>query len=145
MKNPTFRIAVALSIFVLIACGCGKKGPPELTLEQVPDAIRTAFTGARQALGTNAEGIAKLISQNQFAAASLQLQALAANTDLTDEQRNVLASATIAVNGKLQELAAAVQPPPEIAGPVPSATRAPVAKEEAAAAAAVLEYHIRTK
>lgn len=125
--------------------GCGRKGPPELTLEQVPEALKAAFATARPAMKTNADSVAKLVSDRQYAAASLQLQALSANTDLTDDQRNVVAGATIAVNSALQEMAASLQPaegaPAE--GAAPAAP--PANKEEAAAASAVLEHYQRTK
>ena len=137
--------SVLLMAAVLI--GCGKKGPAELTLEQVPEAIRTAFATAKNSLiKTTAESIAKLVGDRQYAAAALQLQALSANTDLTDEQRSVVAGATVAVNGALQELAAAAEPAAteEVpSGPKPAVPEA--SKEEAAAAAAVLEHYSRTK
>lgn len=126
--------------------GCGPKGPPELTLEQVPEALKNAFATARPAMKTNADSVAKLVSEKQYAAASLQLGALGANTQLTDDQRNIVAGATIAVNAALQEMAASLEP---AAGEAPAEGAKPAAppasKEDAAAAAAVLEHHIRTK
>ncbi|MGZ8937698.1 MAG: hypothetical protein ACXW32_00650, partial [Limisphaerales bacterium] len=93
-----WRVLSALLIAAVLM-GCGKKGPPELTLDQVPEAIRTAFATAKNSLvKKSAEGVAKLVAEKQYAAASLQLQALSANTDLTEEQRNVIAGATVAVN-----------------------------------------------
>lgn len=144
------KILSTLLVMAVIASaliGCGKKGPPELTMDQVPEALKAAFTTAKNSLlKKNAETIAELVASKQYAAASLQLQAIASNTDLTDEQRNVVAGATIVVNGALQELAASAQPAadeasaPSAAPPVPAAS-----KEEAAAAAAVLEHYSRTK
>ena len=139
------RIVVGICALFVLACGCGKTGPVELSLEQVPEAIKGVFASARQALRTNAEGIAKLVIDKQYAAASLQLQAIAANSELSDEQRKVVAGATIAVNSKLQELAAAAETAAPNSEGVPASAPTPVAKEEAAAAAAVLEHHIRTK
>lgn len=139
-----WRVLSALMIAAVLV-GCAKKGASELTLEQVPEAIRKAFATAKNSLiKTSAEGVAKLVEGKQYAAASLQLQALGANTDLTDEQRNVVAGATVAVNVALQELAASAQPaeaPAEGGAPAPAAPP----KEEAAAAAAVLEHYQRTK
>jgi len=140
------RIIPILMLLAVAWAGCGRKGPPELTLEQIPEAIKAAFASARTALRTSADGVAKLVADQKYPAASLQLQALAANSDLTDEQRKVVAGATITVNSALQEQVAAMEAPvdpgtAESARPVPTAA----AKEEAAAAAAVLEHHIRTK
>ena len=133
----TLLIAAAL-------IGCGKKGPIELTLDQVPEALRTAFATAKNSLiKKSAEGAAQLVADKQYTAASLQLQALAGNTDLSDEQRSVVAGATVAVNVALQELAASV-PPPE-AAPEPGKPAPPPPTEEAAAAAAVLEHYKRSK
>lgn len=140
-----WRVFSALLIAVVLM-GCGKKGPPELTLDQVPEAIRTAFATAKNSLvKTSAEGVARLVAEKHYAAASLQLQALSANTDLTEEQRSVIAGATVAVNAALQELAATLEPaetaPADGSTPPPP----PAEKEEAAAAAAVLQNYQRTK
>ena len=140
-----WRIVVGICALIALVCGCGKKGPPELSLDQVPEAIKGVFASSRQALRTNADGIARLVAEKQYVAASLQLQALAGNSDLSDQQRSVIAGATIAVNSKLQELAATAETRAAGAGPVPTSAPTPAAKEEAAAAAAVLEHHIRTK
>src|SRR5688572_25033952 len=116
------RMLLSLMLVAGVIAGCSKKGPPSLSLEQVPEAIRSAFASARQALRTNAEGIAKLVADKQYVPASLQLQALGATSDLSEEQRRVVAGATIAVNSKLQEMAGAVEIRTEIAAP---ATPAP--------------------
>ena len=126
--------------------GCAGKGPTELTLEQVPEALRQAFATAKSGLlKKSAESIAILVAEKQLAAASLQLQALAANTDLTDEQRSVVAGATVAVNAALQELAGSAVPAEASAPEAASSTSAHPPKEEAAAAAAVLDHYKRTK
>jgi predicted small lipoprotein YifL len=133
-------------LMVAALVGCGRKGPPELTLEQVPPALRNAFANAKIALmRKNAESIAALVTDKQYAAAALQLQALSANTDLTDEQRNVVGAATITVNRTLQELAASIQPTAEAVPTQAQPAAAPPNKEEAAAAAAVLQHYIQTK
>jgi predicted small lipoprotein YifL len=145
-KIGTFMLRVLSALLIAATMiGCGKKGPEELTLEQVPEAIRKAFVTAKNSLvKTSAEGTAKLVEEKQYAAASLQLQALSANTDLTEEQRNVVAGATVAVNAALQELAASLQPA-EVAESEGAPKAAAPPKEEAAAAAAVLEHYQRTK
>jgi hypothetical protein len=127
--------------------GCSAKGPTELTLEQVPEALRQAFAPAKSSLlKRSAESVAKLVAEKQLALASLQLQALSANTDLNDEQRSVIAGATVAVNAALQELAASVAPETSAPAPGPSAAPPPAPPtEEAAAAAAVLKEYQRTK
>lgn len=137
------------ALFLAVAMiACGTKGPPVLTLDQVPDALKTAFATAKTSLlKTNAESIAKLVAEKQYALASLQLQALTANTDLTDEQRNTVAGATVAVNAALQELAASATAAPleETASPQAKPDAPQPSNEDAAAAAAALQYHIRTK
>ncbi|HEX7858868.1 MAG TPA: hypothetical protein VF773_00935 [Verrucomicrobiae bacterium] len=134
----------SLVVLAAMLVGCAKKGPTELTLEQVPEALRKAFASANNLLKTSADSVAKLVTEKQYAAASLQLQALAGNTDLTDEQRGVVSGATVAVNTALQEMAAAVQV--EAATSAPGSPAPPqAAKEDAAAAAAVLEHYKRTK
>ena len=135
----TLLIAAAL-------IGCAGKGPTELTLEQVPEALRKAFATANSSLlKKSAESVATLVADKHLAAASLQLQALAANTDLTDEQRSVVAGATVAVNAALQELAASAAPAEAAAPEAATATSPQPPKEEAAEAAAVLDHYKRTK
>ena len=140
------RIFCPLVVAALLL-GCGKSGPAQLTLEQVPEALKTAFADAKPAfLKTSATSIAKLVEDKHYAAASVQLHALAANTDLSDEQRDVVGGATVTVNAALQELAAVAVPE---AGPsstaTPTAPTVTPSQNEAAAAAAALEHHIRTK
>ena len=140
------RIFYPLLIATLLM-GCGKTGPAQLALEEVPGALKTAFANARPAfLKTSATSIAKLVEDKHYAAASVQLHALAGNTDLTDEQRDVVGGATVAVNAALQELAAAAVPEPGAPpATAPKAQTAAPSQDEAAAAAAALEHHIRTK
>ena len=137
---------VSLLILGTILGGCAQKGPSQLTLEQVPAALRQAFASSKtKLLQTSAESAARLVAEKLYAAASLQLQALAGNTDLTDEQRSVVAGATIAVNAALQEIAAGVRAP-ETAPNAPDTVAPPEAsKDDAAAAKAVLEHYKRTK
>jgi hypothetical protein len=143
MLKVVRTLLVAAALVSLI--GCGRKGPTELTLEQVPEALRKAFASAKSSLlKTSAESVAKLVTDKQLAAASLQLQALSGNTDLSEEQRNVVAGATVAVNAALQELAAAT-PAAEAPAPAPGQPAPPPPTEEAAAAAAVLEQYKRSK
>ena len=136
------------SALLLIAAlfGCASKELPELTLQQVPEALRKAFaTSKKTFLKKNAESIAILISDKQYPAASLQLQALTGNPDLTDEQAKVVAAATVTINRTLQELADSVPPTAEPA-PAQAQAATPIPnKEESAAAAAVLQHYIQTK
>lgn len=133
--------------FAAILIGCARKGAPQLTLEEVPEALNKAFANARSAVKKSAESTATLVAEKQYAAASLQLMALAGNHDLTGEQRAVVAGATVSVNTALQEIVAAAEaaPAPEQPGAPPKTAAPPIDKEEAAAAAAVLQNYIRTK
>lgn len=132
------------AVVLLVLAGCSRNGPAELSLSEIPAAMRTAFATARTALRTNAEGVTTLVTGKQYAAASLQLQALAANADISDSQRSVVAGATVAINAALQEQAAALEAQAGNAeGAKPEQSQP--SKEDAAAATAVLEHHIRTK
>lgn len=140
----------ALSTLLIAATlmGCARKGALQLTLDEVPEALRKSFAMARSGVKTTAESTAKLVNDKQYVAASLQLQALGRNSDLTDEQRSTVAGATVAVNTALQEMVAAAETAtaPDQPGSAPAATAtSTVDKDEAAAAAAVLHNYISTK
>jgi hypothetical protein len=143
------RIASVLGLCLALFTGCSKKGPPELTLDQIPAALTAAFASGSSLLKQNAEGIVKLLEQKQYAAASVQLQALSSNTTLTDEQRIIVGGATIALNAFLQQQVAAFQeePAPDAAAAQSAKPSAPpaISREEAAAAAAAAEHYVRTK
>lgn len=140
-----FRIVSALLIAAVLA-GCGRKDLPELTLEQIPPALQQAFANAKNSLiRKNADSIAMLVTEKQLVAASLQLQALSANTDLTHEQRNIVGAAMITVNRALQELAESVAANPENLPTETQSSAPPAKQEEAAAAAALMQHYIQTK
>lgn len=140
-----WRVLSALWIAAALV-GCAKKGATQLTLEQVPEALKKAFATALPPVRKTAESTGTLVAEKQYLAASLQLQVLAEKIDLTDEQRNVVGGATVAVNLALQELADAIEAPAEQGANSSATPSAPkVNQEEAAAAAAALQHHIRTK
>jgi len=143
------RILAALALAVLLTllpAGCGgKSGPPVISLEELPAAITKSFASAGVLVKQNSGGIAELIQQKQYAAASIQLQAFMANPDLTADQRGVMSSAMAAVSQALQEQAASLQPPEEGADAPAKSPAVPVAQEEAAAAAAALDHYRATK
>jgi hypothetical protein len=142
-----YRLLFALMMAVgLVFPGCSKSGPPPLTLEEIPAAITAAFKTGKLQPKKNAEAIAKLISEKQYAIASIQLQALLSNPDLTPEQREVLSSSFRTVSETLQAQVASVDPgaaPAEGGSPKPPPQ--PVTREEAAAAAAAIEHYRATK
>jgi hypothetical protein len=141
------RHIIFWTLTVLLA-GCAKQGPPPLTLEESPDAIVQAFKAARMQPKKNAEGIALLIKEKQYMAANIQLQALISNPELSEEQRSVLASASIAVNEMLQTIAATAAPelaPAEEPGAAPRPAAPQVSEDEAKAAAAAIQHYRMTK
>lgn len=133
---------IALLIFAsALLCGCGSKPPPPLAIEEVPAALRKEFASAKTFVKKSAETIAQQVTKEEYAPASVQLQALTANTDITESQRDIASRALVAVNLKLQELAESIQPTAE--GAPPSAP--PASPEKAAEAAAAQQHYILTK
>lgn len=137
-----FLLLLSLGLALATACS---KSPPALTLEDLPAAITKSFQSARLQVKKNAEAIAKLIQDRQYALASIQLQALSAHPDLTKEQRDVLAAGMVAVNQTLQAQAETIAPAPSGDTESPKPPPQPVSTEEAATAAAALEHYKATK
>lgn len=93
-------------VCLLSACS---KGPDESapipTPEEVKPIIEQTFSGAPPEVKTQVDNVVGYIQSNDPAGAYLHLQQLNARPDLTREQRQVAAEATISVNAKLQEQA----------------------------------------
>ena len=137
-------LALMLGFFV---AGCGQKEalPDALALVDVPAALRKAFANAEQNLQRRAEQIAMAIEENKLPAASIQLSTLAAAPNLKPEQLVVVNQATVAVNQQLQEWTQGPQTQSEVAGSAATPANAPTNPQQAAEAAAVLQYYQSTK
>ena len=135
---------VGVTVLCLFFLGCGRSGPKPLTVEEIPAAISNVFKPARMLIRQNAESIAKQVQEKQYAPATIQLQTLLPQ-ELSEPQRDVASASLQTLNQILQEQAATLQTsPPD--GPQPSGTpKQQVTKEEAQAAAAVMQEYIRTK
>jgi hypothetical protein len=139
------RVIAACCGLLMLAIACGRSGPKPLTLEEIPAALSNAFASSSLLVKQNAQSIGKLVTQKQYAAATIQLQTLLP-LQITGEQRNVASAALATLNEILQQQVASASSAPPEAGvsksstPIPSAT-----KEEAAAAAEVMNHYIRTK
>lgn len=128
---------------VMFLVACGQKGPPPLTLDQVPEALRKSFASARLQPKKNAEAVAALVADKQYAVASIQLQALLEAADISREQRDTVSAALVTVNETLAQIAGATEPTKageEALAPAPAAT--PQQVEEAKA---VRQHYIMTK
>jgi hypothetical protein len=136
-----------LLLAVLIFGACSRNGPPSLTMEEVPAALIKAFQTARMQVKKNGESVAQLIRNKQYVAASIQLQALLSNPDLSKEQRDVASSALLTVNETLQSQAAVTQPTTaaEDGNATPKPPAQAVSPDDAKAAAAALEHYRATK
>ena len=136
---------IFLGIAISLLSACGKKGPEPLTLEQIPPAMAKAFTNAPMLVRATSDSVINQVRSNEYAGATIQLQALLSNSGLNDNQRDVSSAALQTLNQKLQEQVSAMQE-----SAAPSATSAaqpaqPVQPEEAIKAAAALEHYKATK
>jgi hypothetical protein len=94
----------ALALSLLSGCGHSAKPttPPPLSIEQVPQALETAFKDAPASQAANQIAVSV---QNNDPAALSELQELSARADLNESQRIAAARAMAAYMQKLREAA----------------------------------------
>ena len=83
----------------LLCAGCGSKPVQPLALEEIPAALRKEFANAKTFVKKSAETIAQQVTKEEYAAASVQLQALSANTDCILAESPSMSSSSAAVSG----------------------------------------------
>lgn len=98
-------IALVLLLGLVAGFGCNRTTPPPtpLTAEELPGALEQAFSKAKPQAKELATLVVTSVKGRNFPKAFSTIQALAALPDLTKEQVNVAARATITVSGLLQE------------------------------------------
>ena len=98
-------IAFAFLLALAVGFGCNRTTPPPtpLTAEELPGALELAFNKAKPQAKELATLVVTSVKGRDFPKAFTTIQALAALPDLTKEQVNVAARATITVSGLLQE------------------------------------------
>ena len=91
---------------VLVLAGCGKKvaATVPLPIEQVPQAVESAFQGAPQEASSAATEAVAAVREDDPAALA-NLQDLSSRSDLNDEQRGVASRAMAAYLKQLREKA----------------------------------------
>lgn len=100
--------ALTLLVVLAVGFGCNRTSPPPtpLTLEELPGALEKAFSKAKPQAKELAALVVASVKGRDFAKAFSSIQALVAAPELTKEQVNVAARATITVSGLLQEAVA---------------------------------------
>ncbi len=131
-------------LVLLLALGCGAKNPPPLTLEEIPAAMKKSYASARLQTKKNAEAVAKLIEEKQYAVASIQLQGLLQTEGLNDDQRNVTSAALTTINALLAQVVGEAEPAPA-GGDAPPPPKVEMNQQDVEAAKAVRQHYIRTK
>ena len=98
------RIVPTLALgLLLVGCGRGAPPPPEpVDIEQAPATIESTFADASPECKEAADRAIAALNAGNDAQAYLELQTLAARTDLTREQQDLVAGAMIAVNQRMQ-------------------------------------------
>jgi len=133
-----------LSLAAVFFIGCSRQQLKPLAVEEIPTALSNAFKPAHLLVRQNAEGIAKLVIEKQYPPASIQLQTLLSQ-ELSKEQRDTASASLVTLNQILQEQAATLQTSAPEGSPQNTAPKQSAKKEEAEAAAAVMQNYIRTK
>lgn len=103
----TISFVVSLCLLGMVN-GCGKSGgedAPLPTLEEVKPVLEKTFSDANTEVKGQINNVVGYIQNNDPVGALLHLDQLSNRTDLTREQRQAAAEATIAVNVKLQAAA----------------------------------------
>lgn len=102
-------ISVVVSVCLLgIITACSKSGgedAPLPTPEEVKPVLEKTFSEANAEVKGQVNNVVGYIQNDDPVGALLHLDQLSARTDLTREQRQAAAEATIAVNAKLQAAA----------------------------------------
>ncbi len=88
-----------------LVSGCHKaeSPPPSLTLEQLPPALRQAFTNAKPNVKGPLDAVLKWLEAKDYSKAYFALQTLSAQPGLTSKQAQVCASGLLALNEALQQ------------------------------------------
>lgn len=108
MANNFNRLVSVFWALVLVAAsGCNRaaKAPPSISIEQVPQALESAFQGASSEATTAAVEAATAVRSDEPAVALEMLQDLSARPELTDEQRATAGRALTAYLQKAREAA----------------------------------------
>jgi len=129
----------------LLLSGCSRhSGPKPLTLEEIPGALSNSFKSAHLLMKQNAMGIAKQVQDKQYAAATIQLQAILPQ-ELSNDQREVASASLQTLNGILAQQAATIAPETASEEAPTKRPKVEVSKEEATAAEEVRQHYLRNK
>lgn len=103
---PPFAALACTCLLVLLTSACNKSEPPEpVDLSQAPQQLESAFSDANAESKSQAQEAAAAIQQQDDPRAFVELQALAGNPKLSDEQRAAAAESLMAVSERLQKAA----------------------------------------
>jgi hypothetical protein len=108
MKTPFLRFALAVSLAGLLCGGCGKNpsaAPVPLPEEQIPSEVSQAFQNSNK---ETQDGVNQYISDmkgKDYAAAFQDIQQLLQQHGLTEDQRGILARASMTTSQKLRDAA----------------------------------------
>jgi len=86
-----------LVLALLTACGGGGAPPKELSVEEIPAAIRQVFAGSGAELEEAAKVVAEGLEGQEKTKAYLQLQTLLERPELSAEQRDVVSRSLMTV------------------------------------------------
>ena len=94
----------SLLAVVLLLSGCSHEVPPPtpLPLEQLPAAFDAAFAKAQGSPKEMAAEVVSAVKAAEYPKAFAVLQTITSGSDLTAEQRTLLARAQLTLNGALQ-------------------------------------------
>jgi predicted small lipoprotein YifL len=104
--RPTHIVALT-AILALSLIGCGKKAPEAIDPNAAAQKVEGSFDQASPEVKTMVDNALDAMANNNLPRAHMLLQTLAARTDLTPEQRDVITSSLLGVGEKLRESAAA--------------------------------------
>jgi hypothetical protein len=93
----------------LLCWGCGKNtssAPVPLSVEEIPSVVAQSFANSDKETQDQANQFINDVKNHDFSAAFEQIQPLARKTNLTPDQRGVLARALVTTSQKVQDAAA---------------------------------------
>jgi len=108
MKQVSFKtLSVGLGLSVLVLSGCGRRdeAPPEMSTQQLADHLNSTFAKSGARAREAEAGLATALKNGQLPVAFAEARTLAANPDLTPEERAAAAQAIVATVKELKKAA----------------------------------------
>lgn len=105
IRNRLFLGTLGFLILILSGCGRSTEEPPEMSAKQLADHLNSTFAKSSSKAKAAEAGLASALQNGQLPMAFAEARTLAANPDLTPEERAAAAQAIVATVKELRRAA----------------------------------------